>query len=201
MTALKIALASGNQGKLREFGALLAPLNATVLSQAELGVSEAIEDGATFIENALKKARHVSAASGLPAIADDSGIVVPALGGAPGIFSARYAGTHGDSAANNAKLLSALEGNSERAAYFYCALVFLGTEDDPAPIVATAAWHGEIAAEPRGEGGFGYDPIFLPAGEQVSAAEMAADAKADVSHRGQATRALLAELQHRLTAG
>lgn len=200
MSSLTIALASGNAGKLREFAALLAPLDATIVSQAELGVSEAVEDGATFIENALKKARHVSAASKLPAIADDSGIVVPALAGAPGIHSARYAGTHGDSAANNAKLLAALEGVTERAAYFYCALVYLGRADDPAPLIATAAWHGRIALEPSGDGGFGYDPIFLPSGETVSSAEMASAAKAQVSHRGKATRALLAQLSALLTA-
>ena len=198
MAPLTIALASSNAGKLREFETLLESLGATVRSQGELGVSDAVEDGATFVENALKKARHVCAEARLPAIADDSGLVVPALGGAPGILSARYAGTHGDSAANNAKLLATLDGKDDRAAYFYCALVFLAHDADPTPVIATAAWHGQIALAPSGSDGFGYDPIFLPRSEQGSAAEMTAEAKAAVSHRGQATRALLSELKTRL---
>lgn len=190
----QLALASGNAGKLREFDRLLAPLGVAIVSQADLGITGADETGITFVENALLKARGVCEQSDLACLADDSGIVVPSLGGAPGIFSARYAGSHGDSTANNAKLLTELADKNDRSAYFYCALVFMRHASDPAPIIATAAWHGSIATTSAGSGGFGYDPIFIPAGSAASAAELTAERKALDSHRGQAMAKLMPAL-------
>ncbi len=190
----QLALASGNAGKLREFDKLLEPLGVTIVSQAELGIAGADETGATFIENALLKARGVCEQCDLACLADDSGIVVPSLDGAPGIWSARYAGSHGDNEANNNKLLTELKGFDDRNAYFYCALVFMRHASDPAPIIATASWHGAIAASASGSGGFGYDPIFIPTGSRASAAELSADEKARVSHRGQAMAQLMPAL-------
>ncbi len=192
---MRIVLASRNAGKLRELEALFAPLNLTLESQDDHGVPSPAEDGLTFIENALIKARAVAGATGLAAVADDSGLVVPVLGGAPGIYSARYAGHHGDDAGNNAKLLAELDGISDRRAFFYCAIVLLRHAEDPTPVVATAAWHGAIAASPSGSGGFGYDPLFVPEGERVTAAQMAPAAKRAQSHRGQAVATLVAELR------
>ncbi|MCR9277977.1 MAG: RdgB/HAM1 family non-canonical purine NTP pyrophosphatase [Pseudomonadaceae bacterium] len=191
----ELALASGNAGKLREFDRLLAPLGVQVVSQGELGIEGAEETGVTFVENALLKARGVCQACDLACLADDSGIVVPGLNGEPGIFSARYAGAHGDSEANNAKLLAALSGQDDRHAYFYCALVFMRYATDPAPVIATATWHGTIATAPAGSEGFGYDPIFMPIGSNVSAAELSAERKAEQSHRGQAMAQLMPALE------
>lgn len=194
----QLALASGNAGKLREFDRLLAPTGARIFSQGELGIEGAEETGATFVENALLKARGVCMQCDLACLADDSGLVVPSLGGAPGIFSARYAGAHGDSAANNAKLLEQLAGKDDRSAYFYCALVFMRHAKDPAPIITTAAWHGAIAKSAAGSGGFGYDPIFIPAGSDECAAELPVERKAEQSHRGQAMAQLMPALMQEL---
>lgn len=195
---MKIVLASSNRGKLTELRALLDPLGIEVESQAALGIGTAPETRDTFVENALDKARHAARASGLPALADDSGLVVPMLGGAPGIRSARYAGEDADDDANNAKLISAL-GSAERpAAHFYCALVLLRHAEDPAPLVATARWHGVILAEPRGASGFGYDPHFYIDSLGCTAAELPAGEKNRASHRGQAMAALLEQLRQSL---
>ena len=190
-----IVLASGNAGKAREIGALLASAGIEILSQSAFGLESAAETGLTFIENALLKARHAAQGSGLPAIADDSGLVVDALDGAPGIHSARYAGDGGD-AANIARLLAALEGvpAAERSARFVCVAVFLRGPEDPLPLVCQGAWEGQIAMRPRGSGGFGYDPVFLPSGDPRSAAELAPEEKNRCSHRGRA----FAELRLRL---
>jgi XTP/dITP diphosphohydrolase len=157
-------------------------------------VSDAEETGLTFVENALIKARHAARATGMPALADDSGICVDVLGGAPGLYAARYAGRHGDSAANNAKLLHELAGvpMEKRSAYFIAVLVVLRHADDPAPLVAEGRWHGRILEAPRGEGGFGYDPLFLPAGHELGAAELDPAVKNRLSHRGQALEVLKA---------
>lgn len=190
-----MVLATGNPGKAREIGAMLAPAGIEIVSQAVFGLESADETGATFIENALLKARHAAAGSGLPAIADDSGLVVDALGGAPGIHSARYAGEGGD-AANIRKLLSALEGlpQEARGARFVCVAVLLRHPDDPLPLVCEGRWEGVIAGAPRGTGGFGYDPVFIPRGGVGSAAELEAAEKNRLSHRGRAFGALLAML-------
>ena len=192
---MRVVLASRNAGKLAELQTLLAPTGLVLESQDQHQVPSAEETGATFVENALIKARAVAVATGLPAIADDSGLVVPALDGAPGIYSARYAGTHGDDAANNAKLIADLQTINDRQAYFYCAMVFLKHATDPTPIIATAAWRGEIIDSPKGENGFGYDPHFWLADLGKSSAELASDVKNKLSHRGQATVRLLSELQ------
>jgi len=195
---MKLILASGNRGKLAELRAMLEPLGVEVESQAALGILPAAEDRATFVENALDKARHAARQSGLAALADDSGLVVPMLGGAPGIRSARYAGDDADAAANNAKLVQAL-GDAERpAAHFYCAVVLLRHPDDPAPLVATARWHGVILREPRGGAGFGYDPHFYVPECGCTAAELDAADKNRRSHRGQAMAALIASLRAEL---
>ena len=191
----RVVLATGNPGKAREIGAMLAPAGIEIVSQATFGLESADETGATFIENALLKARHAAAGSGLPAIADDSGLVVDALGGAPGIHSARYAGEGGD-AANIRKLLTALDGLPEKArsARFVCVAVLLRRPDDPLPLVCEGRWEGVIASAPRGTGGFGYDPVFIPRGGVGSAAELEAAEKNRVSHRGRAFGELLARL-------
>lgn len=192
----KLVIASNNPGKLREFQHMLAPLGIEVLTQAQLGISEAEEPHCTFVENALAKARHVSRASGLPALADDSGICVEALGGAPGVQSARYAGDNPKSdRRNNDKLLHDLQGVTDRRAHYYCVLVLVRHADDPQPIIAEGEWHGEIAHEERGDGGFGYDPMFwLPELGKMSA-ELSHDEKAQLSHRAKALRVLLEKLK------
>jgi XTP/dITP diphosphohydrolase len=191
----KLVIASNNQGKLREFQHMLAPLGIEVLTQAQLGISEAEEPHCTFVENALAKARHVSRASGLPALADDSGICVDALGGAPGVLSARYAGEPKSDRRNNDKLLQTLQGVTDRRAHYYCVLVLVRHADDPQPIIAEGEWHGEIAQEERGEGGFGYDPMFwLPELGKMSA-ELSHDEKAQLSHRAKALKILLQRLR------
>jgi XTP/dITP diphosphohydrolase len=190
---IEAVLASGNAGKLREFNALFEPLGWTVRPQADWNVPEAVEDGLTFIENALIKARHATRLTGLPALADDSGLVVDALAGKPGIHSARYAGAAADDLANNRKLLQALQGvaDERRGAHFYCAIVMLRHAGDPAPLVATASWSGRILHEPCGSGGFGYDPLFFVPAEGCASAELPPERKNQLSHRGQALRALL----------
>ncbi|NSX16640.1 RdgB/HAM1 family non-canonical purine NTP pyrophosphatase [Cupriavidus taiwanensis] len=194
----RLVLASNNPGKLREFGALLAPLGFDVVNQGELGIPEAEEPFATFVENALTKARHASRLAGLPALADDSGICVQALGGAPGVYSARYAQMAGQprsDTANNAHLVTQLAGQRNRHAYYYCVLVFVRHAEDPCPIIAEGVWHGEVVDTPRGAGGFGYDPHFLLPALGKTAAELPPEEKNRVSHRAQALRALAARLQ------
>ncbi len=191
----KLVIASNNQGKLREFQHMLAPLGIEVLTQAQLGISEAEEPHCTFVENALAKARHVSRASGLPALADDSGICVEALGGAPGVLSARYAGEPKSDQRNNDKLLQAMQDITDRRAHYYCVLVLVRHADDPQPIIAEGEWHGEIAQAERGDGGFGYDPMFwLPELGKMSA-ELSHDEKALLSHRAKALKVLLQRLR------
>lgn len=191
----KLVMASNNPGKLREFQALLAPLGWEVIPQAELGVPEAEEPHCTFVENALAKARHAAQATGLPALADDSGICIAAFGGAPGVHSARFAGEPKSDEANNALVLQRLIDVSDRRAHYVCVLVMVRSADDPQPIIAEGEWHGEILHAPRGIGGFGYDPLFwLPDLEQ-SAAEIPAALKNTLSHRGSACRHLLDRLK------
>ena len=193
----KIVLASSNPGKLREFAALLAPFDVEVLPQSALGVTDAEEPHLTFIENALAKARHAAAATGLPALADDSGLCVGALDGAPGVISARYAGEPRSDARNNQKLVAALAGHTDRRAFYYCALVLVTHAGDPHPLIAEGEWHGEIIDQPRGAGGFGYDPYFLLPGEGRTAAELDAATKNRISHRGQAMQVLADKLRAR----
>lgn len=191
----KLVIASNNQGKLREIGELFAPLAIEVVPQSEYAVSEADEPHGTFVENALAKARHASRCSGLPALADDSGICVSALGGAPGVNSARYAGEPKSDERNNQKLVAALQNQTDRRAYYYCVIVLVRHADDPQPIIVDGSWHGEIIDQPRGSGGFGYDPyFFLPAFGKTSA-ELTAEQKNQISHRGQALWHLVEILQ------
>jgi len=190
----RLVLASSNAGKLREFRRLLTPLGLDVIAQSELGIAEADEPHATFIENALAKARHASDASGLPALADDSGICVAALGGAPGVRSARYAGEPRSDARNNVALVEALRGVSDRRAHYYCVLVLMHHADDPQPILAEGIWHGIVVDQPRGSGGFGYDPHFEDAETNLTGAELPLARKNEISHRGQAMRSLIARL-------
>ena len=188
----RLVIASNNAGKLREFQRMLAPLGIEVLTQAQLGISEAEEPHCTFVENALAKARHVSRASGLPALADDSGICVEALGGAPGVISARYAGENPRSdARNNQKLLQDMQGVADRRAHYYCVLVLVRHADDPQPLIAEGEWQGEIFHEERGEGGFGYDPMFWLPQFGKTAAELSHDEKAAISHRAKALQVLM----------
>ena len=195
----KLLLASGNPGKLREFRQLCAPLGLTLVPQAELGISEADEPYGTFIENALAKARHASRASGLPAFADDSGLCVAALGGAPGVYSARFADAAADrdtqDARNNAKLVAMLAGKTDRRAHYACVIVLVRHADDPEPLIAEGRWQGEIIDTPRGVGGFGYDPYFFLPALNKTAAELPADEKNRISHRGQALAALAVRLR------
>ena len=188
-----VVLASNNAGKLAEFSSLLAPLGLALRKQSELGISETEEPHATFVENALAKARHVAQLSGMPALADDSGVCIPALGGAPGVFSARYAGEPKSDARNNQKLIHDLSTHEDKSAYYYCVLVYLRHAQDPQPVIAEGRWDGEIIATPRGENGFGYDPHFWVAALNKTAAELSAEEKNQLSHRGQALRALIAK--------
>jgi XTP/dITP diphosphohydrolase len=189
----QLVLASSNPGKLREIEPLLAPLGIEVIPQSRLGITEAEEPHDTFVENALAKARHASRASGLPALADDSGLCVDALGGAPGVHSAYYAGREGGreerDARNNAKLLASLA--DARRAHYTCVMVLVRSADDPQPVVAEGTWHGEIARAPRGTNGFGYDPLFLLPERGVTAAELAPEEKNRISHRARAVARLL----------
>lgn len=187
MTALqKLVIASNNPGKLREIGALLAPLAIEVVPQSAYAISEADEPHGTFIENALAKARHASRCSGLPALADDSGICVSALGGAPGVNSARYAGEPKSDERNNQKLIEALKNQTDRRAHYYCVIVLLRHTGDPQPIIVDGSWYGEIVDQPLGNGGFGYDPYFYLPEFNKTAAELTAEQKNKISHRGQA---------------
>jgi len=193
----QLLIASSNTGKLAELRQLLAPTGIEVIPQSALGISDADETATTFVENALLKARHAARHSGLPVLADDSGLCVDALRGAPGLHSARYAGVHGDHRANIAKLLAALDGvdEDERSAHFFCVLVLLRHADDPAPLIVEGRWHGHILHAPRGAGGFGYDPVFLDPETQCSAAELAPAEKHARSHRGLALQNLLGKLR------
>lgn len=195
----RIVIASNNPGKLRELAALFAPLGVAAVPQGELGLAEAEEPHDTFLENALAKARHASRATGLPALADDSGLCVPSLGGEPGVHSAYYAGVEGEraerDARNNAKLVAALAETTDRSAFYYCILVMVRSASDPTPVVAEGAWEGSIVLEPRGTNGFGYDPHFLPWGSSRTAAELHAEEKNRVSHRARAAEALLRRLK------
>jgi XTP/dITP diphosphohydrolase len=185
---MKLVLASGNAGKLIEIREVLGDLSVELVAQGELGVEDAEETGATFVENAILKARHAARITGLPALGDDSGICVDALEGAPGLLSARFAGDHGNSAANIAKLLGAMKGVPEhsRGAHFFCVIVLLRDASDPAPLIAEGRWAGRILGSPRGEGGFGYDPVFFDPQRNASAAELEPTLKNRISHRGQA---------------
>ena len=196
----KIVLASNNAKKLKELSALLMPLGIQLIPQGELGVPEAEEPHHTFLENALAKARHAAQLTGLPALADDSGLCVKALGGAPGVQSARYAGEPKSDARNNEKLLAALAGVADRRAHFVSLLVLVRHGEDPQPLVAEGEWHGEIIGDYRGEGGFGYDPLFYVPAEQATAAELAAEVKNRLSHRGQAMARLIERLKQELPA-
>lgn len=191
----KIVIASNNPGKLAEFVALLAAFDFEAVPQAAYGVAEANEPYVTFLENALAKARHASAATGLPALADDSGICALALGDAPGVHSARYAGEPRSDARNNQKLIAELKSHSDRRAYYYCALVLVMNARDPRPLIAGSEWAGEIIDTPRGSGGFGYDPHFLVPALGLTAAEMSAETKNGISHRGKAMQLLAARLR------
>ena len=195
---MQVTLASNNKGKLAELRTLLAPLGWDVQAQGALGITDADETGTTFVENALIKARHACVAIDRPAIADDSGLVVPALGGAPGIYSARYAGAHGDDEGNNRLLMQNMQTVDDRRAYFYCAIVYLRHIADPVPIIATAAWHGILTHSPMGEHGFGYDPYFWVPEHDCTSAQLSPETKNSLSHRGQATATLLQQLQSQL---
>ncbi|HEX3172534.1 MAG TPA: RdgB/HAM1 family non-canonical purine NTP pyrophosphatase [Burkholderiales bacterium] len=198
----KIVIATNNVGKLNEIAAILAPLDIEIVAQSTLGVTEAAEPHCTFIENALAKARHASAQTGLPALADDSGICVDALNGAPGVHSARFAGDSAQAAGgrasqdarNNQKLLEALAHETNRKAHYYCVIVLTRRADDPQPLVCEAEWHGEIVKTPRGSGGFGYDPLFLIPVLKKTGAELGPEEKNRISHRGQALGLLAARL-------
>lgn len=193
----RAVLASGNAGKLRELAALLAPLSVELIPQGTLGIEPVPETGTTFIENALIKARHAARVARIPALADDSGIEVDALGGRPGVWSARFAGEGASDAANLSLLLDELKGvpDQQRAARYQCVIAWVRDADDAVPIITRGTWEGHIALTPRGTGGFGYDPAFVPKGDRRTAAELPAQEKNAVSHRGQALRALVAALE------
>ncbi len=193
----RLVLASNNPGKVRELQALLSPLGWQVIPQGELGVGPAEEPACTFVENALLKARHASRATGLPALADDSGLSVAALGGAPGVRSARYAGPSADDATNNAKLLAEMEPfpDGQRQAWFNCVLAFMLQPEDPTPVISHGRWPGHILHKPAGVNGFGYDPLFGVPDLNCSAAELSPEEKSRLSHRGRALRDLVARLE------
>jgi XTP/dITP diphosphohydrolase len=191
----KLVIATGNPGKLREIQHLLQPLGITVMPQSDFAVPEAEEPHVTFIENALTKARHASRLTSLPALADDSGICVDALQGAPGVISARYAGEPKSDQRNNEKLLEALHGNDNRLAHYYCVIVLVRYADDPQPLIAEGIWPGEILQAPRGDSGFGYDPIFLDSKTEKTGAELPLEIKNRISHRGQAMAKMLHQLE------
>ncbi|MEW8505917.1 MAG: XTP/dITP diphosphatase [Candidatus Thiodiazotropha sp.] len=195
-TGEKIVLASNNAGKVREINQLLANEQITVVAQKEFNIPDAIEDGLSFVENAIKKARHAASLSGLPAIADDSGIEVDALNGAPGIYSARFAGPDASDEANLQKLLNHLKETSDqrRSARFQCLMVYMRHAEDPTPIICQGTWEGRILHQPRGENGFGYDPIFYVPTHGCSSAELEPEVKNSLSHRGQALQELLRAL-------
>lgn len=192
---MTIVLASSNPGKLREFSALLGGIGLDVRPQSAFDIREADEPFATFVENALTKARHAARLTGLPALADDSGLCANALGGAPGVRSARYAGEPRSDAANNARLIADLAAHADKSAYYYCVLVYVRHAQDPQPVIADGVWHGEIIAAARGEGGFGYDPFFLLPTMGRTVAELSAAEKNACSHRSRALRALVEKLR------
>ncbi|MCS0581393.1 RdgB/HAM1 family non-canonical purine NTP pyrophosphatase [Massilia pinisoli] len=190
----RLILASNNAGKLKEFAELLGPIGFELHPQGEFNVPEAEEPFGTFVENALQKARHAARLTGLPALADDSGVCVNALGGAPGVYSARFAGEPKSDVRNNAKLVADLASHADKSAYYYCVLVYVRHADDPQPVIADGVWRGRIIDTPRGANGFGYDPYFLVPDFGKTAAELAPEEKNAVSHRGQALRALVDKL-------
>ncbi|WP_075792862.1 RdgB/HAM1 family non-canonical purine NTP pyrophosphatase [Massilia putida] len=190
----RLILASNNAGKLKEFAQLLGPIGFELHPQGEFDVPEAEEPFGTFVENALQKARHAARLTGLPALADDSGVCVNALGGAPGVYSARYAGEPKSDARNNEKLIADLAAHADKSAYYYCVLVYVRHADDPQPVIADGVWRGQIIDTPRGANGFGYDPYFLLPDFGRTAAELEPHEKNAVSHRGQALRALVDKL-------
>lgn len=201
MASKQWVLASGNKGKLKEFNRLFSPHGVELLPQAEFGVAECEEPFHTFVENALAKARHASAHTGKPALADDSGLCVPALQGAPGVQSARYAtlfGAEKSDANNNAMLIRNLEGVTDRSAYFVCCLVWVAHAQDPTPIITQRMWWGEVQEVPSGSGGFGYDPHFYVPSQKCTASDLSVELKNTLSHRAQATQVLLGELALRL---
>jgi XTP/dITP diphosphohydrolase len=191
----RLVLASNNAGKLKEFAQILGPIGFELHPQGEFNVPEAEEPHATFVENALGKARHAARLTGLPAMADDSGVCVNALGGAPGVYSARYAGEPKSDARNNEKLIADLARHADKSAYYYCVLVYVRHADDPQPVIADGRWNGEIIDTPRGENGFGYDPHFFIQSLGKTVAELAPADKNAISHRGQALRALVEKLR------
>ncbi|MRW89517.1 RdgB/HAM1 family non-canonical purine NTP pyrophosphatase [Duganella sp. FT80W] len=191
----RLILASNNKGKLKEFNELLSTVGFDVHAQGEYNVPEADEPFHTFVENALQKARHAARLTGLPALADDSGVCVNALGGAPGVYSARFAGEPKSDARNNEKMIAELAKHEDKSAYYYCVLVFVRHADDPQPIIADGRWNGVMVDTPRGEGGFGYDPYFYIPALGKCAAELAPEEKNALSHRGQALRALVEKLK------
>ena len=191
----KLVIASGNTGKLREIARILAPLDIQAVPQSDFSVPDCPEPHVTFVENCLAKARHASAHSGLPALADDSGICVEALGGAPGVYSARYAGEPKSDQRNNEKLIAALANETNRRAHYTCVMVYVRHPDDPEPIISEGRWHGEIIDAPRGANGFGYDPYFLVPQFGKTGAELDEDTKNAISHRGQALRDLVEKLK------
>ena len=191
----RLVIASGNAGKLREIGRILAPFGIEAVPQSAFNVPDCPEPHVTFVENCLAKARHASRVSGLPALADDSGLCVDALGGAPGVQSARYAGEPKSDARNNARLIADLQGVAVRHAHYTCVMVYVRHPDDPEPVIAEGHWHGEIIDTPRGERGFGYDPYFLVPQFGQTGAELDEDTKNSVSHRGQALRDLVSKLK------
>jgi XTP/dITP diphosphohydrolase len=192
-----LVIASNNKGKIRELTELLAPLGLTPVAQSELGVGEADEPAVTFVENAILKARHAARLTGRPALADDSGLAVDCLGGQPGVRSARYAGDHASDEDNTNALLEAMKNipDSQRGAQFHCVLVYLRHADDPTPLICHGIWPGSILSQPQGEGGFGYDPVFLVPERGCSAAELSHTEKSQISHRGRALEKLIALLE------
>jgi XTP/dITP diphosphohydrolase len=206
----KVVIASSNPGKLREFGQVLAPLDIEIIPQSKLGIADTDEPHGTFVENALAKARHASRLSGMPAFADDSGICVAALGGEPGVHSARFAGEPATGAAggreeqdrrNNERLITLLKDQRDRRAHYYCVIVLTRGGDDPEPLIVEGRWHGEVIDTPRGANGFGYDPYFYLPDFHCTAAELQPEKKNGVSHRGQALAALLARLRSQTVNG
>ncbi len=193
-----LVLATGNAGKVRELSSHLGVDDWALKAQAEWAVAEADETGLSFIENAILKARHAAAATGHPAVADDSGLAVEALGGAPGIYSARFAGADADDSRNIDKLLADMQGKTQRDAWFYCVLAFVAHADDPVPLISEGCWHGRIAERRAGAEGFGYDPVFIPRGLSCSAAELAPEEKRAISHRAVALRDFVPKLQAKL---
>jgi XTP/dITP diphosphohydrolase len=196
----KIVLATGNKGKVKELATMLSDLGIEVLAQSEFDVIEVAETGSTFVENAIIKARHAAKHTGLPAIADDSGLAVDALGGAPGVYSARYSGEHATDQSNITKLLGAMTDvpNDKRQAKFLCVLVYMRHADDPSPIICQGEWCGEIMTEQQGDNGFGYDPIFWVNQQNSSSAQLSSQQKNALSHRGKALKLLLAQLQNQI---